>query len=278
MKHSLTLVLLTIIALQARAQYISMAANLTKVEQPVRTGKPLKIIETYTSRLQDSLFISRKVTTYNWSEKKISFTRYDKKGKLTHQVETGLDSSLKKVLSLVNISYEPNGKVQRDTFLFSYEQNGGLTSMVANFNGHVNTADFKAGTDGYPVESQISNNLGEITGIEKAVYYPEENYFAIARKVKWNGEKLLHDTLRMDDNKYSSRLDEYLLINEQGDITAHKSKGKSKWPGAEFENEYVYDNRGNWIRKTAYSTRKNKSGKKIRKQISRSEREISYYE
>ncbi len=96
MKIILTLVLFSIFAVQADAQYISMAANFTKIEQPLHSGRPLTIIEKYTSYSQGSKFINRKVTNYDWSEKKIHYSRYDKKNKLTHQVETGLDTSLKK--------------------------------------------------------------------------------------------------------------------------------------------------------------------------------------
>jgi hypothetical protein len=276
MKQSLTLALLIIVALSSSAQYFTMSANFTKVDKPLHSGRPLTIIEKYTSYSQGSKFVSRKVTNYNWSEKKINYNRYDKKNKLTHQVETGLDTSLKKVLYLVNTNHEPKGVVLRDTFLFSYNGNGHLTRMVANFNGQVNTADFKAGPDGHPIEAQVSNSQGTVTSTEKAVYHPDENYFAIAYKDRRNEGKLLHDTLRLDEHKYSPCLDEKMLVNEQGDITYQKRKGKNNRPGAEYENEYEYDSRGNWIRRVEYIFRYDKNGKRIRKEISRSEREITY--
>lgn len=276
MKIILTLVLFSFFAVQAGAQYISMAANISKIEQPLRSGKPLRIIETNTSYSLGSKFISRKVTSYDWSEKKISFSRYDKKGKLTHQVETGLDTSLQKVLYLVNINYEPKGAVLRDTFLLSYNGNGHLIRMVANFNGQLNTAEFKPGSEGLPIEAKISNSHGEVTGIENAVYHPEENYFAIASNKNRQNGKLFHDTLRLEVDKYSSYLDEKMLVNKQGDITYQKRKGKNDRPVPEYENEYEYDNRGNWIKKVAYIIRNDKAGKRIRKEISRSKREITY--
>ncbi|QEC44897.1 hypothetical protein [Pseudobacter ginsenosidimutans] len=272
MKYSFTLLLLFIIAVPASAQYITMINSFAKPEQHVRSGKPARIIDTYTSRLQGSKFISRKEISFDWSARRISYSRYDKKGVLTHQYETNLDSSLQKVLYLVNVNYEPKGII-RDSFWFTYDTAGTLTRMQCSFNGNYSSSDLKVNAEGQAAKAQVTNRQGEIIALEKAAYHPEDNYYVISRKANWNDERLVQDTQRIDQDKYCSIMDEKKLFNEQGDMTYQKLKGRNNRTGAEYVNEYEYDDKGNWLKKTAYIIDR-KTGK--RKLISRSEREITY--
>ena len=272
MKYSLTLALLTLITVQSSAQYIKMAINFSKPEQPVRSGKPLKIIEIYRSRLFGSKFINRKEITYDWSARKISLKSYDKKGTLIHEYETVLDTSLQRVVFGVNINYKPKG-ILRDSFWLTYDANGILTRMVSSLYGQQSIADFKSDAGGLPIEAQVTNGKEEIITLEKAVYHPEENYYVNSQSSDRVVRKLIPDTQRLETNKFSPRLDEKMLFNDQGDMTYHKFRSKNNRPGPEYENEYEYDNRGNWIKKTAYIIDR-KTGK--RKRIGRSERVITY--
>ncbi len=49
-------------------------------------------------------------------------------------------------------------------------------------------------------------------------------------------------------------------------------------PELSMKTRYEYDTRGNWIKKVAYIFRNDKIGKRIREEISRSERRITYQE
>lgn len=274
MKNALILlVMLTIASPGASAQYISMAIDYSKPEKYVQTGRPLKVTEIYRSRLFGKKNIYRKEITYNWTEKRINYCVYKKDGMLVHQIETNLDSSLQRVLYLVNVNYEPK-RIFRDSFWFSYDTAGILARMICSFNDQQSITHLKAGTDGFPAEAHVVNSQGKIIEMRRMEFHPEDNYYVFipntGKKIEKPNPAAIH---RLEQDKYSSLLDEKMEVNKHGDIILRKNKADKNKETAEYQNEYEYDDRGNWIKKNAYIIDR-KTGK--RKLISRSEREIVY--
>lgn len=192
---------------------------------------------------------------------------------LVHQIETCLDSSLQKVISIVNINYEPK-RIFRDSFWFTYDAAGALSRMVCNLIGQQSIVHLKAGADGFPRKAQVVNNEGKIIETGRLEFHPEDNYYIFLSDTNQNGKKSnLAAIHRVEQNKYSSLLDEKMEFNKHGDITLRKNKASKSREAAEYQNEYEYDDRGNWIKKRAYII-DGKTGK--RKQISHSERKIDY--
>jgi len=256
----------------SHAQNIFTALHLNEISE-FKFGKPSQIIETNTFYSSRNTQIDKNVKTYDNAGMLLEEDRYDEDGKLTAKLKYINDTTKRLILQRIFERWARIG-YSKGTAVYAYDEHNFLirvTDLDAN-GSTVNISELVNNARGNPIELRLYARNGGSYGVEKAEYYYDQN-MVVTSVYSNDGDRLSTDTLAIDYSK-AGPIDKS-VYNDRGDAISYTSKnldGSRRF----FEEEYGYDDAGNWIDQKIYEVTIKKNGKKRRELDRRFQKQIIY--
>jgi hypothetical protein len=168
-----------------------------------------------------------------------------------------------------NVDY----KTSRVHFVSSYEQGYPVVYQQMNINNVVVSETItKLNDQGQPIMASLYEPQGNLIGYEMAEYFPDRNKVAVT-VFDSKGRSLNTDSIDIIRKPVPKEDSSHIKYDQNNNITWYKTQSKVS---SNVEWEYVYDDKGNYIKTTTYSIEVKPNGKEKRRLNNILEREIFY--
>ncbi len=242
-----------------------------------KTRKPIRIVEKNISfNINDKKSQDKIIKTFDQAGMLLTFEFYDEKDELFARV-TFLNDTIHRIkLKQTFEVWDQNGHFKQ-TSSYTYDSNYFLKE-VTDFDSNgdiIRKSSIVCNDKGHPIELSLFDNKGKLVVKEKAVYFYNTNKVIINIETPDGLVVQDNDSSKISLKNESEYASSYEIYNLQGDKVKWKGNGHFD-KDLIYEQEYVYDNFGNWIESKIFLTTIQPDGQPHKKIKSILNREFTY--
>ena len=270
-------VLLCILFFTTRVSGQSIYSTLhVNEERDLHNGQAYKIIKKLVLITSQGKEVRKEVTEYDRHGLPSATWFYNGRGKVSSIYRFRYDTARRVLLETRISESEPEFPVRkvRTEYYYHNSRSPVLICYFDSANNVLSEVMLTNNSLGLPEELRLYEPVGNMMGVEKATYLPEENKAVVAVQ-NAAGRILSKDTMKISFRDAHRFSDPAFRYNSRGDIVS----ATATWPdGSRHEKEfhYTYDKMGNWTEQKIYDAAYTQSGKKTKRLRSIAHREIYY--